>query len=309
MNRIPVWFDTDIGIDDSIAFLVLNRLPQLKLLGISAVAGNVELGHTYQNARNICVLAGSEYPVYRGAEKPLFKSLHTAHDIHGPKGLGKAVLPVSEAPETDIPAWDAIYNAAVETNGELNVLTAGPLTNIAVALTKYPALSRLLKRILIMGGAVQGGNVTPAAEFNIFADPHAAQIVFKSGVPIVMFGLDVTEKAYITPEEVHELGKTDSAVCRFFRDSTEGILEFYLKGNKPGLCLHDVCPVMYLARPEMFSGSEAGVFVETKGTVTMGKTVCDLHSDKKFGVKNTFVVFDVDRTAFSKTVSDILKSY
>lgn len=309
MSTIPVWFDTDIGVDDAIAFLVLNKQEKLELKGISAVAGNVELDYTYPNARNICVLAGKEYPVYKGAEKPLFKELKTAHAIHGEEGLGEAKLPISKAPHTDIPAWDAIYNAALEAEGELQLIAVGPLTNVAIALTKHPKLKTLLKRILIMGGGAARGNVTPAAEFNIYADPHAAQMVFKSGVPIVMCGLDVTMDAYLTPEEVYALGQHESEVCRFFKDSTGGILEFYERGNLSGLCLHDVCPVLYLSHPELFAGQEAGVFVETKGTVTMGKTVTDLWSDKKFGEKNAFVVLDVNREKFAETVIDVLKNY
>jgi inosine-uridine nucleoside N-ribohydrolase len=309
VNRIPVWFDTDIGVDDSVAFLVLNRLPQLELKGISAVAGNVELFHTYKNARNICRFVSADYPVYKGAEKPLFRDLKPAHDIHGPEGLGRAVLPVSDAPETDKAAWDAIYEAAAAAEGELRIATAGPLTNVATAILKYPALRTLVKEILIMGGGAARGNVTPAAEFNIHTDPEAAQIVFKSGIPVVMCGLDVTLDAYMTPEEVHELGSTDSEVCRFFRDATSDILEFYERGNMPGLCLHDVCPVLYLAHPELFSGREAGVYVETRGRITTGKTVTDLWSDKKFEKKNAFVVLSVDRPAFSRLVQDILRSY
>lgn len=309
MNKIPVWFDTDIGVDDSIAFLVLNKQTGLEVKGISAVAGNVELDYTYPNARNICRLAGVDYPVYKGADKPLFEKLQTAHDIHGEEGLGRGKLPLSDAPETDIPAWDAIYNAAVEAKGELRIIAVGPLTNIAITISKYPQIRGLVKQILVMGGAAQGGNVTPAAEFNIYADPHAAQVVFKSGIPIVMCGLDVTMDAYMTPEEVYELGAVDSPVCRFFRDSTIDVLNFYERGSLPGLCLHDVCPVLYLAHPELFSGQEAGVYVETRGTITRGKTVTDLMSDKKFPEKNAFVVLTVDRDKFSAMVSEVLRSY
>ncbi len=309
MNKIPVWFDTDIGVDDSIAFLVLNKQPQLEIKGISAVAGNVELEYTYPNARNICCLAGKNYPVYKGAEKPLFEPLQTAHAIHGEEGLGRGKLPVSHVPHTDIPAWDAIYNAAAQAKGELRIITAGPLTNIAIAILKYPQLRDLVKQILIMGGAAAGGNVTAAAEYNIYADPHGAQIVFKSGIPIVMCGLDVTMDAYMTPEEVYALGAVDSPVCRFFRDSTIDVLNFYERGSKPGLCLHDVCPVLYLAHPELFSGKQAGVYVETRGRITRGKTVTDLMSDKKFPERNAFVVLEVDRDRFSAMVSEILRSY
>ncbi len=309
MNKIPVWLDTDIGVDDSIAFLVLNKQENLDLKGISAVAGNVELDFTYPNARNICCLVGADYPVYKGADKPLFAEPQTAHTIHGEEGLGRAKLPVSDAPETDIPAWDAIYNAAVEAKGELRLIAVGPLTNVAITISKYPQIRGLLKQLLIMGGAAVGGNVTPAAEYNIYADPQAAQLVFKSGIPLVMCGLDVTMEAYMTPEEVYELGAGDSPVCRFFGDSTIDVLNFYERGSLPGLCLHDVCPVLYLTHPELFSGKEAGVYVETRGTITRGKTITDLMSDKKFPEKNAFVVLEVDRDGFSAMVSDVLRSY
>ena len=309
MSKIPVWFDTDIGVDDALAFFVLNKLQNVEIQGISAVAGNVELSFTYPNARNICHMVGRDCPVYRGADKPLFQELHTAHDIHGPEGLGKAKLPLSDAPETHEAAWDALYEAAKAAKGELQLIAVGPLTNVAIALGKYPDLKDLLKRIIIMGGGAARGNVTPAAEFNIYVDPHAAQMVFKSGVPIVMCGLDVTMDAYMTQEEVSDLGSIDSEVCRFFRDSTGGMLEVYERGDLSGLCLHDVCAVLYLSDPELFTGQSVGVYVETRGTITRGKTVTDLWSDKKFEKQNAFVVLCVDREAFVKRVCDILKSY
>ena len=168
----------------------------------------------------------------------------------------------------------------------------------------------LLKRILIMGGSAVKGNTTPAAEFNVYADPHAAQLVFKSGVPIVMCALDVTMSAYLTPEEVADLGQHDSPVCRFFHESTKLPLAFLERGGQQtGLCLHDACPVVFLTHPQLFQGQEAGVFVETQSTFCNGKTVTDLWSDKKFPVKNTFVVLDVDRPAFVDLVQKLMLSY
>ncbi len=309
MNKIPIWFDTDLGVDDAVALLSIGKLPQLELLGISAVAGNAELHHTFENARNVCRLAGLNVPVYPGAEHPLFVPLRTAPLVHGENGVGEVELSPSEAPRETTLAWDALYKAAKAAKGELQVIAVGPLTNLATALGKNPDLKALLKRILLMGGAAQGGNVTPAAEFNIYGDPHAAQMVFKSGVPVVMCGLDVTLKAYLTPEEVDEIGSHDTPVCRFVHQSNQLALAFNERISAPGLCCHDTCPVLFLACPELFSGEEAGVYVETRGEVTLGKTVTDLWSDKQFADRHVFVVLNVDREKFIAKVRELLLSY
>lgn len=309
MNKIPIWFDTDLGVDDAVALLSIGKLPQLELLGISAVAGNAELHHTFENARNVCRLADLNVPVYPGAEHPLFVPLRTAPLVHGENGVGEVELSPSEAPRETTLAWDALYKAAKAARGELQVIAVGPLTNLATALGKYPDLKTLLKRILLMGGAAQGGNVTPAAEFNIYGDPHAAQMVFKSGVPVVMCGLDVTLKAYLTPEEVDEIGSHDTPVCRFVHQSNQLALAFNERISAPGLCCHDTCPVLFLACPELFSGEEAGVYVETRGEVTLGKTVTDLWSDKQFADRHVFVVLNVDREKFIAKVRELLLSY
>ena len=309
MSRIPVWFDTDIGVDDAAALLVLGKQEQVAVMGISAVAGNVPLCRTYDNARKVCRLMGLAVPVYRGAAKPLFKELEAAAHVHGEDGLGGAALPASEVPEVPDAAWDALYRAAIEAEGALEVVAVGPLTNLAIAIGKYPQLKVLIRRILLMGGAAQGGNVTPSAEFNIYADPHAAQMVFKSGIPVVMCGLDVTHKAYLTAEELEAAGSCDTEVARFFRDSTRDLLRFHEQWGEPGLILHDVCPVLFLTHPEIFHGQSAGVFVETRGTITNGKTVTDLWSDKEFPEKNAFVVLDVDRPAFVSLIRDAIAGY
>ncbi len=309
MNKIPIWFDTDLGVDDAVALLSIGKLSQLELLGISAVAGNAELHHTFENARNVCRLADLNVPVYPGAEHPLFVPLRTAPLVHGENGVGEVELSPSEAPRETTLAWDALYKAAKAARGELQVIAVGPLTNLATALGKYPDLKTLLKRILLMGGAAQGGNVTPAAEFNIYGDPHAAQMVFKSGVPVVMCGLDVTLKAYLTPEEVDKIGSHDTPVCRFVHQSNQLALAFNERISAPGLCCHDTCPVLFLACPELFSGEEAGVYVETRGEVTLGKTVTDLWSDKQFADRHVFVVLDVDREKFIAKVRELLLSY
>ena len=307
MNHYPVWLDCDVGVDDAIALMALHALPETELLGISTVCGNAALENTYRNAHRMNGLLGARYPVYRGADRPLFRPLHVSTAFHGQDGLGDVSLP--EPPHEDRPeaAWDALYACAKEHPGELQLIATGPLTNLAIALAKYPALPKLLARILIMGGSASAGNITPAAEFNIYDDPEAASVVFQSGVPLVMCGLDVTLKALLLPADWEELAASGSAAGVFTRDCLRPAWQFLQSMGFAGVPMHDACPVLFLAHPELFKGEMAGVRVETRGTVTLGKTVTDLYSDKQFESKNAFVVLDLDRDAFIAILKDCVR--
>ena len=312
MSKKPVWIDTDAGVDDAVALLTavyLEREGLLEIRGVSAVCGNAKLERTFENARNVLCLAGrEEIPVFSGAGKPLLVELSTAAYVHGEDGLGGAVIPPSPAGRESMPAWDALYRSARECAGELELILLGPETNAAIALRKYPDLPKYLKRILIMGGAEVGGNKTPAAEYNIWADPHGAQTVFKSGIPVIMCGLDVTMQAKLLPEELQEIESYDSRGCRLFKESTGSAIELYRQSGLEGFFAHDACPVLYAAYPEMFQGEPSGVFVETRGSITRGKTVCDRITDIKFGVRNAIVVHGVDRDWFSRVILAALKA-
>ena len=309
MSRIPVWIDCDTGVDDAAALLTAHRLDALEIVGISTVAGNVPLDRTTRNTLKVCELMGADYPVFPGAERPWRRPYEDASEFHGADGLGGAALPEPKRAAQEQTAWDALFRAAEAYAGRLEVVTIGPLTNLATALVKYPQLAKRIHRILMMGGAAVGGNRTPCAEFNIYADPDAAQAVFRSGIPIVMCGLDVTHQAYLTAEEIEALTRQETAVTRFFLASTRRALELNLAAGQPGLCLHDVCPLLYLARPELFEGRQAGVYVETRGELTRGKTVTDLYSDHQFETKNAFVVLKIDRARLLEIVSAALRSY
>lgn len=298
MNKIPVWIDCDPGVDDAAALLLADWLPELEIVGISTVAGNATLPITTENALKICDLMKKNYPVFAGADHPLMREYDAGESFHGADGLGGARLPEPSRRAQTLPAWDAIYEAARQSEGGLELITLGPLTNIAIALGKYPELPRYLRRIVLMGGSATRGNCTPAAEFNIYADPEAAQAVFRSPVYKVMCGLEVTEQAFLTAGELESITAHDSAVCRFLREATPTLLKKNMAAGQGGWCVHDACPVLWCVRPELFSGKEAGVFVETRSELTLGKTVTDLFSDKKFEEKNTFVVLEIDRTAF-----------
>lgn len=308
MDKHFVWLDCDTGTDDAAAILCANKLPELQIVGISAVAGNVELEKTYYNVHRLNRLMGTSYPVYRGAEKPLQRELETGYRYHGENGLGNVELPLPETiPETKETAWDALYRTAVEMEGELELIATGPLTNIGTALLLHPDLPEYLKRIVIMGGSSKGGNRTPAAEYNIYADPHAAQMVFSAGVPLTMCGLDVTLKAVLMDDDLEQIGALGTPAAQFFHK--ELLVPLKTQECGTGLKLHDVVAVLYAARPELFEGRMAGVQVETRSELSVGKTVTDLYSDKKFGFQNAFVVLDLDRAAFKQTVYDLIAQY
>lgn len=311
IKKIPVWIDSDCGIDDAVALLVAFNLESLDIKGISSVCGNVEEAKTFVNNRNIAYMATREdIKVYHGATKPLNIPLETAASVHGSNGLGNIEIATSPAPLQSEKAWDMLYEAAKAAQGELQLIAVGPLTNIAIAIAKYPDIEQYIKRILIMGGAIEGGNTTLAAEFNIYADPHAAQAVFKSSIPKVMFGLDVTLKSSLNLNALPKLKQANTTVSNFFFDSIKTMVHFYdVLGCTDTVCLHDVCPVLYLQYPHLFEGKQAGVYVETQAKLTLGKTVSDLHSDFKFDKRDTFVMLGVDQVAFSTIVEDILLSY
>ena len=309
MNKFPVWLDCDVGVDDAIAIMAAHALQEIDLLAISTVSGNAPLSVTFPNAHRLNGLMKTHYPVYKGAGRPLIAEPQYAPAFHGENGLGDVELPMPVGDEMlETPAWDALYDCAKQHPGELRLIAIGPLTNVAIALTKYPALKTLLHTILIMGGAASGGNVTPAAEFNIHADPEAAQIVFKSGIPIVMCGLDVTMQAMLRPEDWDELAAAGTAAGTFTKACLQKAWSFLQPLGLPGVAMHDACPVFYLARPELFRAEEAGVYIETQGSITRGKTVTDLWSDKQFETKNALVVLDVDRDRMIAALKDCIRS-
>ena len=306
---IPVWLDTDPGVDDAMAMGLLFAIPEYDVKGVSAVAGNVALEKTFQNARNLAAFFGRrDVPVYPGASRPLARSPRTAAFVHGENGLGNMTLPESDAPVETTPAWDALCAAAQGAAGELVLIAVGPLTNVALAFEKHPSLPKLLQRLVIMGGSASGGNATPAAEANIFCDAEAADMVFRSGVPIVMCGLDMTLKTVMSPAELDKLGELNP-VCKFLRDAAQHGLAYSRAHGVDGMALHDPTAVLYPLYPDLFSGREAGVVVETKDSETYGRTVTDLWFKAPFSCKNTLVMLAVDRARLHGIILDLLAKY
>ncbi len=300
MKQIPIWIDCDPGTDDAAALQVAHRLPELHIVGVSAVAGNVCLEKTLRNALALREFMGAEFPVYAGAEKPWRRAPLDSSEFHGKEGLGPAALPLPTKQAEKEPMWDALYAAACRYEGELELVTLGPLSSLATAIAKYPDLPQKLRRVSMMGGAAVGGNCTPCAEYNIYADPDAAQVVFRSGCRLVMCGLDVTLKAYLTEQELDTIAASGDAGGIFMRDSSRDILKINVRAGSGGWCLHDAVPIWHLVAPELFTEREAGVYVETQSELTLGKTVTDLYSDFKFPQKNASVVLDLDRAEFAR---------
>ncbi len=301
--------DCDTGVDDAIAILFAKHLDTLELVAVTTVAGNVEVEHTTRNTLQVLELAGmTEIPVYMGAAKPLLCEPVTAHHVHGQNGLNDMVLPLPKRQAEEMPAWDAIYKLAKQYAGELTVVAVGPLTNLALAIAKYKELPKLLKRIVIMGGAAVGGNVTPSAEFNVYADPEAADMVFTCGAPVYMCGLDVTMRAYFTADELDEIAALGNKQAVFARDVMQGILQFYRAYNLGGVAFHDPVTLLYADNDSYFQTDHCGVRVETKGRLTRGKTVCDLYSDKQME-HNAYAVTNMDRDIFKQRVFDIMAKY
>lgn len=310
-DLIPIWIDTDTGVDDAVALLCALKLDKLAIRSISSVAGNVEHAKTFKNCRNVLAYAGREdIKVYPGAIKPMCVELDDASEVHGKDGLGGVVIPESPAEKETMHAWDAIYEAAKKEGGKLQIVAVGPLTNIANAIISHPDLKGMVKRILIMGGAAVGGNATMAAEFNIYADPHSAETVMQSGIPVVMFGLDVTVDAYLNGKDIQDIRDFNTKISKFFADAVQSNLNFYIKNYKREiLCIHDACPLIYLQYPEIFTGQKAGVYVETQSRLCFGKTVTDIWSDTKFKTRETMVMLGVDREKFASTLKGLLQQY
>jgi purine nucleosidase len=272
--------DTDPGQDDAVAILLALASPkELDVLGITCVAGNVPLHLTEKNARIICELAGKpDVKVFAGCDAPLMRKLVTAEHVHGKTGLDGPVLPDPKMPLQDDHAVDFIINTLrAEPIGTVTLCPLGPLTNVATAFQKAPDIVSRVQEIVLMGGAYfEVGNITPAAEFNIYVDPEAADIVFKSGAPITVMPLDLTHKALVTKDRNDAFRAIGSAVGVAVAEMTE-FFERYdrEKYGSLGAPLHDPCVTAYLLQPELFTGRSVNVEIETQSELTLGMTVAD----------------------------------
>ena len=272
--------DTDPGQDDAVAILLALASPEdLEVLAITAVAGNVPLPLTAVNALKMVELAGRrDVPVYAGCDRPMVRPLITAEYVHGKTGLDGADLPDPVTALAPGHAVDRIIELVMSHEpGTLTLCPLGPLTNIGSALARAPEIAPRLREIVLMGGGFfEGGNTTPTAEFNIYVDPQAADLVFRCGVPLTVMSLDVTHRALMLPRHLDRFGRMGTPLG----NAVYGLLTFYErydveKYGMEGGPLHDPCVIAYLLRPELFGGRQINVEVEVQSELTMGMTVAD----------------------------------
>ena len=280
MTPRKIIIDTDPGQDDAVAILVALASPEeLDVLGITCVAGNVPLDLTSRNARIVCELAGKrDVKVFAGCDRPLGRALVTAEHVHGKTGLDGPDLPEPTMPMAEGHAVDFIIDTLRDNApGTVTLCPLGPLTNIATALQKAPDIADRIAKIVLMGGGYfEGGNITPTAEFNIYVDPQAADIVFKSGAPIVVMPLDVTHKALVTKARNDALRALGTPVGIAVAEMTDFFERFDKeKYGSDGAPLHDPCVTAYLINPDLFKGRHINVEIETESELTMGMTVAD----------------------------------
>ena len=303
MKKILI--DCDPGHDDAIAILTaIAQKDKLDILGISTVGGNQTLEKVTQNAKNILAFVGSSIPLVTGNDKPLIKQLETSDEAHGESGMDGPYFNGLDYPVKSTNAVTFMYDKLINSKEKVTIVGLGPLTNIALLLKTYPECHEKIEEISIMGGGISRGNVTSTAEFNIYVDPEAANIVFNSGIRINMSGLDVTEKAEITVSEIQQL-KNKGRISHLVFE----LLKFYnASGRQFGFInspIHDLCAIMYLINSDIFGGKDNYVSVETKEGTCRGLT----YADKRIvspNNKNTFVFTDVDRERFIQVLFESL---
>ena len=311
MSRRKIIIDTDPGQDDAVAILLALASPELEVLGVTAVAGNVPLELTTRNARTVCELAGrTDLPVFAGCDRPLSRELVTAEHVHGRTGLDGIELPPPSMPLQTTHAVDFIIETVRrEPAGSVTLATLGPLTNVATAFAQAPDIAGRLERIVMMGGAYfEVGNITPAAEFNIYVDPEAARDVFAAGAPLIVLPLDVTHKALTTRariEAFRDLGRVGEAVASWTDFFERFDVEKY---GSQGAPLHDPTVIAWLLRPELFEGRDVNVEVETESDLTRGMTVADWWrvTDRP---ANAFFIGNVDADGFYELLTESLARF
>ena len=298
---MKILIDCDPGHDDMMAIMLACASAELQVLGVTTVAGNQTGEKTWRNARRILTLIGrTDIPAARGADRPLLREPTVAPEIHGVSGLDGADLPE--------PGWRGLAEQAVDflirvimgSREPVTLVPTGPLTNVALALLKEPALAQKVGRIVLMGGAVYDSNITPAAEFNIYVDPEAAKIVFECGAPIVMVGLDVTNKARLSFADIDELGSWNGRVSRVVAP----LLRFFARANHEifgfdGAPLHDALAVAHLLKPEVIRTRRMNVAIETAGEHTRGRTVADVYGVTR-RPPNAEVALEVNQPLFKE---------
>lgn len=308
---LPIILDCDPGHDDAIAMVLALASPELDVKAITASAGNQTPDKTLRNVLRMLTLLGrQDIPVAGGARKPLMRELIIADNVHGESGLDGPALPEPDFTPQACTAVELMAKTLRESPQPVTIVATGTQTNVALLLNSHPELHDKIARIVMMGGAMVLGNWQPAAEFNIYVDPEAAEIVFQSGIPVVMAGLDVTHRAQIHGLDIERFRQVGNPVATIVAELLDFFMEYHkdAKWGFTGAPLHDPCTIAWLLKPELFTSVERWVGVETQGKYTQGMTVVDYYflTGKQ---PNTTVLLDIDRERFVDLLVERLAFY
>ncbi len=311
-TRTPVIIDCDPGHDDALAIALALASPEVEVLGITTIGGNAPLAATTRNAGRVLALLGrADVPVAAGLSQPLNRPLETAPQVHGVSGLDGADLPEPVAAPRPEGALEFLRHTLLAAPAPVTLVPTGPLTNIGLLLRTYPEVAPKIGRISLMGGAMRAGNWTPAAEFNIWVDPEAARVVFRSGLPITMCGLEVTHKALFGWPEIARLDALGTRIGTVFADLLRFFVKFHLERyGTADTPVHDAVAVAAVVRPGMVGTRRYHVDVEVAGELTRGRTVVDDRGQSGTGLEaNVDVALDIDREAFADLLIGAIASY
>ena len=310
MEQKKIILDCDPGHDDAIAIMLAAKSPAIDLLGITVVAGNQTLDKTLINALNVCQFLGLDVPVYKGCGQPMIRDKQViAPDIHGESGLDGPQFGALTKKAERQHAVNYIVDTVLASDGDVTVVTTGPMTNLAMAMRLCPDILPKIRDIVVMGGSYQLGNVTPAAEFNVLADGDAAHVVFTSGCKITMAGLDVTRKVLCLPSIVERMGRIDNNAAKLFVD----LMTFFNKTQKAvfgwdGGPLHDPVTIAYLIDPTVLTTKACFTQIDIRGEQSYGRTNCDLFNMLK-KPPNSLVAVDIDAAKFWDIIETGIKAY
>lgn len=307
-RKIPLLLDGDPGHDDAIAWTLAKASGRFDILSVTTCAGNQTIEKTTYNALRVCTLIGLDAPVAKGCPRPLLTEPMNAPSVHGESGLDGPPLPEPAFEAQDVGAVEQMARVIRACPDRVTIVSTGPLTNVAALFMAHPELKEKIERVSMMGGGLLHGNWTPAAEFNILVDPEAAKIVFESGVPILMAGLDVTEKALVTPSDFERIRAQGSAVSDVVWQWLEFFYKFHRGLGYAGAPMHDPCAVMALLYPELFTMKDYYVQVETLGDYCKGTTVADWNGILG-KAPNAACILDVDRDAFADRLVELIGRY
>lgn len=301
-SKRPVIIDTDPGIDDAVALAIALNAPELDVKLLTTVAGNVNVSKTTNNTLKLVSFFKKDVPVAQGADKPLLIQLEDSADIHGESGMDGYEFPEPDCKVSSFHAVEAMRQVILESSEPVTIIPIAALTNIALLFSMYPEVKENVKEIIMMGGSLSRGNTNTSAEFNTYVDPHAAQIVFQSGLPLTMVGLDVTSTAVLTTKETEAIAKMGNVGEMFY-----SLFNHYRGGSlKTGLKMHDVCAIAYLLKPELFETQETFIEVALEGPAA-GATVADLKM-KYHEKANSVACLEIDIPAFREwVVSELSK--